>query len=199
MTDKTIGNLTAAGALDGTELVHVVQGGNSRRVTTAALAGVASVVLADINLSARDLRIGQSPLSITGIDDFFEIVIDHYATAATTAEFKIRLSSDGGVNWEDAAGDYTASFFNATSTTRLSTAFNAALPIAQSSATSMGLAVMGGMGNANARTFISAQCFGNASEYKAHIVRTTAQVDDAMLIFSDAAHTGGRLVVVGRR
>jgi hypothetical protein len=31
MTDKTIGDLTEAGALDGTELVHVVQGGNSRK------------------------------------------------------------------------------------------------------------------------------------------------------------------------
>ena len=33
MTDKTTGDLTAASALDGTELVHVVQSGNSRKAT----------------------------------------------------------------------------------------------------------------------------------------------------------------------
>lgn len=37
MTDKTIGDLTAAGALDGAELVHVVQGGDSVKATVAEI------------------------------------------------------------------------------------------------------------------------------------------------------------------
>lgn len=41
MADKELNELTAAAALDGTELVHVEQGGNSRRTTTAAVAAVA--------------------------------------------------------------------------------------------------------------------------------------------------------------
>lgn len=33
MADKELSDLTAAGTLDGTELLHVVQGGNSRKIT----------------------------------------------------------------------------------------------------------------------------------------------------------------------
>jgi hypothetical protein len=33
MADKQISELTAAGTLDGTEIVHIVQSGNSRKVT----------------------------------------------------------------------------------------------------------------------------------------------------------------------
>ncbi|MEM7806222.1 MAG: hypothetical protein AAF545_15035 [Pseudomonadota bacterium] len=42
MPDTEVPNLTAAGALDGTELVHVVQSGNSRRTTTLDVASLAS-------------------------------------------------------------------------------------------------------------------------------------------------------------
>lgn len=38
MTDKTIPELTAAGALTGSELIHVVQGGNSRKVALNRIA-----------------------------------------------------------------------------------------------------------------------------------------------------------------
>lgn len=37
MADKQISDLTAASALDGTELVHIVQGGNSRKATVSAM------------------------------------------------------------------------------------------------------------------------------------------------------------------
>lgn len=42
MADLEIGDLTAAGGLDGTELVHVVKNGNSRKTTLAAVAGLAT-------------------------------------------------------------------------------------------------------------------------------------------------------------
>lgn len=46
MANRTIGELTAAGAITGAEELHIVQGGNSRRVTldeiAAALAGITS-------------------------------------------------------------------------------------------------------------------------------------------------------------
>lgn len=38
MADKEIGALTSAGALDGSELVHIVQGGDSRQATTQDIA-----------------------------------------------------------------------------------------------------------------------------------------------------------------
>ena len=40
MADKEIDDLTAAGTLDGTELAHVVQSGNSRKATTLVIAGL---------------------------------------------------------------------------------------------------------------------------------------------------------------
>lgn len=42
MANKEIADLTAAGALDGTELVHIVQSTNSRESTTGAIAGLAA-------------------------------------------------------------------------------------------------------------------------------------------------------------
>lgn len=43
MANKEIGDLTAASALTGAELVYIVQGGNSRKSTTAGIAGLVSV------------------------------------------------------------------------------------------------------------------------------------------------------------
>lgn len=42
MANKTVAELTAAAALDGTELAHVVQGGNSRKITTDNLSTLAA-------------------------------------------------------------------------------------------------------------------------------------------------------------
>lgn len=54
MADKTAGELTAAGALDGTEILHVEQGGNSRRTTAQAVgeAGRATAIADAIDASA---------------------------------------------------------------------------------------------------------------------------------------------------
>ena len=41
MADRDIAGLTAAGALDGTELVHIVQGGNSRKTDLDAISALA--------------------------------------------------------------------------------------------------------------------------------------------------------------
>jgi len=46
MTDKQVSELTAAGALTGAELLHVVQGGNSRQTTLALIAAL-------VDLSSR--------------------------------------------------------------------------------------------------------------------------------------------------
>lgn len=45
---KGISALTAAAALDGTELVHILQGGNSRKATSAALAAAASGAVSNL-------------------------------------------------------------------------------------------------------------------------------------------------------
>lgn len=54
MADKQTGALTAGAALDGTEQVHVVQGGNSRRSTTAAIALSAAASTAQVRSGAAN-------------------------------------------------------------------------------------------------------------------------------------------------
>jgi hypothetical protein len=44
MADKEVSELTAAGTLTGAEIVHIVQGGNSRKVTLTNVAALAPVV-----------------------------------------------------------------------------------------------------------------------------------------------------------
>jgi hypothetical protein len=57
MTSKKTEDLTASGTLDGTELVHVVKGGNSRKTTAQAIANLAPSgattlsALTDVNVS----------------------------------------------------------------------------------------------------------------------------------------------------
>lgn len=48
MADKETSELTAASALTGAELVHVVQGGNSRRTTTQGIADLAAAAAEDV-------------------------------------------------------------------------------------------------------------------------------------------------------
>jgi hypothetical protein len=48
MADKQTSGLTAAAALDGTELVHVVQSANSRKATAANVALSASATTAQV-------------------------------------------------------------------------------------------------------------------------------------------------------
>jgi len=57
MADKTITALTAATKLDGTEVIHGVQGVNSRKITSAQLAALDAPIVTDAT-TARVLAIG---------------------------------------------------------------------------------------------------------------------------------------------
>lgn len=63
MANKEISELTAAATLDGTELVHVVQGGNSRRTTVGGINGINSLTGKTTPVDADELRIADSAAS----------------------------------------------------------------------------------------------------------------------------------------
>lgn len=59
MADKEISSLTAAAKPDGTELIHSVQGGNSRQMTTDQIAELGAGIITDATTS-RTLVIGDA-------------------------------------------------------------------------------------------------------------------------------------------
>jgi hypothetical protein len=120
MADKQIGELTAAGALDGTELIHVVQGGNSRQSTTGDIAGLVGDdgTIYDFGASFETVPdqgavFGRVPImrSITIPDGFTgsfgdgdtnpdaEVVIDVQDDGVTA--FTITVSAAGAVTFDD--------------------------------------------------------------------------------------------------
>lgn len=73
MADKATSNLTAASALDGTELVPIVQGGNSRKATVLKIsegsrgADIASATTTDIGAATGDFIDVTGTTTITGL------------------------------------------------------------------------------------------------------------------------------------
>jgi hypothetical protein len=63
MANKEVSELTAASALDGTELVHVVQSGNSRKATVDAINGINSLAAKTTPVAADEFRIWDSVAS----------------------------------------------------------------------------------------------------------------------------------------
>jgi hypothetical protein len=121
MTDKTIGDLTAAGALDGTELVHIVQGGNSRRATLndiAALSGGGGLsvpLIADfsITLNAPAGTNQADALQMTGAADndllrgYLNLIPAGNFSVVIKAEIFSRGNFNGfGIAFRDTAGKY---------------------------------------------------------------------------------------------
>ncbi|RVA08573.1 hypothetical protein EN932_25420, partial [Mesorhizobium sp. M7A.F.Ca.US.002.01.1.1] len=88
MTDKQISDLTAAAALDGTELVHLTQGGNSRKSTVNAVAGwkLAASWTYSTNVANVDF---------TGLGAFSELlVVIRNITAAASGFRALNVSVD---------------------------------------------------------------------------------------------------------
>jgi hypothetical protein len=204
MTDKTTGDLDAAAALDGTELVHVVQGGNSRKATLAEVAGAASVVLADIDLSARDLRIAQNPLILTDIDAYTEIHGTIYATHGSDAGISAHVSTDNGANYSTGASDYGVSGFLLSGASAITNVTNTALdflPLFPPVAEAWCNFKITQHWNSNARTIAEYYSGGTTAGASRHFIanRRAASLVNALRIFSANAHTGGRLTIVGFR
>jgi hypothetical protein len=198
MTDKTIGDLTAAGALDGTELVHVVQGGNSRRATVAEVTGQASVVLADIDLSARDLRVGQSPVVITGVENYERLDFVWDAAASSDAAAVVHVSNDGGTTFKTTSGDYGLSFWNATLQQNDANAtFFFALGTNTAVTSSVGR--MHAAGRSNVQTLGVSEVIGtvNSLTYAGRV--KTREINNAIRVSTAQTTTAGRLVVIGYR
>ena len=202
MTDKTIGDLTAAGALDGTELVHVVQGGNSRRTTVAAVA--ASVVLADINLATRDLRKAGDPLILTDVDDYRELHCEFRCTHGSDAGILAEVSTDNGANFDTGASDYGVAgwLFNPTYSAAIfaDTAFASMIIAPTGSSLTYGSCRITNHWNANGHTFATLNSGGTLSGTRSFTSeRRAASLVNAIRFFSNNAHTGGRLTIVGFR
>jgi len=138
MADKEIGELTPAAPLTGAEILHVIQGGNSRRLTTQDVADLAAVggdggsfailvsgqIVSDDmpgETPARDYRI-TTGLNLTN-SDFSEAVritfIPHVTNTegggilyidgeATPLLSKIRTTGDDGFNEENFISDIAA-------------------------------------------------------------------------------------------
>jgi hypothetical protein len=120
MTDKTTGDLDAAAALTGAELVHVVQGGNSRRVTTQEIASLGAAV-GNVPLIADFATTLNSPtstdmddaLQMTGAADadllrgYFNSLPGGNFSAVIKAEIFSRGNFNGfGIAFRDTAGKY---------------------------------------------------------------------------------------------
>ena len=202
MTDKTTTSLTAASALDGTELVHVVQGGNSRKATVADVA--ASVVLADIDLAARDLRKAGNPLILTNVDDYRELHCEFRATHGTDAGILAEVSTDNGVNFDTGASDYGVAgwLYNTTYGSAIfqDTAFPSMIIAPTGSTLTYGSCRITNHWNANGHTFATVNSGGTLSGTRSFTSeRRAASLVNAIRFFSNSAHTGGRLTIVGFR
>jgi len=106
MANKKVPDLTAASALAGTELIHVVQGGNSRRTTTQDIAdlggggGSQASALTVQTYSSGDLEAGNAALNIDLSDaEIVEIVIKGLSSTASETVLG-RVSTDGGSTLE---------------------------------------------------------------------------------------------------
>lgn len=112
MANTKISELTAAGALAGTETVPVVQGGATKRTTASAIAALSgSSVWTEISRTV--LGSAAANIDITSIPatyDHLRLVIKIRSTVAATAtNLNIRFNNDSGANYDfvrvQAAGD----------------------------------------------------------------------------------------------
>lgn len=91
MADKAVGDLTPAGTLTGSEALHVVQSGNSRRTTTQAVADLAGGGFTYIGSAT----IGTA---VTGISSATEVlIIANSFTPSTTTDAEVQIGDSGGI------------------------------------------------------------------------------------------------------
>lgn len=109
MADTKVSSLTAASALDGTELVPIVQGGTSKRTTVADLrvVDIAQVVgTAQANSTTTAAAITDLTASLVAGTYLVKVWIC-YQAAATTTGVQIYLNASGGTVTRCVATWYT--------------------------------------------------------------------------------------------
>lgn len=100
MADKAPSALNPAGTLDGTEIVHVVKGGNSRRTTTAAIGGLGAMALIqEVITSGSQADVTFSSIPAT-YRDLILVVRGRGTNAAASGGVSIRLNGDSGANYD---------------------------------------------------------------------------------------------------
>lgn len=105
MADKDTSGITDAGALDGTERVYIVKGGNSRDTTAQAIGDLGGGGDWEV-VDTHDF--GASPVIdfvVTGIDAYQELLVIVKDMVATNP-VRLFLSTDGGSTWLNTNGDY---------------------------------------------------------------------------------------------
>lgn len=171
----------------------------SGSLTASQIVGVTPAVLSDVDLSVTDIRLsGGTPIVITGIDQFREIILDYYGTAATLGGVFTRLSIDGGANFLSGASDYSSQIFSAASATLEANAFLLTRTLRP---TIQAKFVFSHMGNPDVQTSGFGDLLGSGGSgtvmFRVKAWRAVAEVNNAMQLYSEEAHTSGRLVVTG--
>lgn len=160
--------------------------------------GESRVELLNRDLSAENLATSSS-ITLSGIDQYDEIHtylsgVD-FSTNGTDRTILFQLSSDGGNTFSSTLGDYRASFIG-TSAAVMGDRADLPLGFAGSDLNAYGRIFFADKAAAN--TAISVQGHGVSAWYIHNGYRTTAQVDNAMRIFSNGADAvAGRIVVYG--
>lgn len=104
MTDKTVQDLTAASSLTGAELIHVVQGGNSRRTTLNALrdtfdSGWANFVDAATALEANAITLTAGVRTLVTIDAGVGSITSHVGNSGITWAGNAHTGATVGDSW----------------------------------------------------------------------------------------------------
>lgn len=128
--DSEIGDLTAAATLDGTEAVHVVQGGNSRKATVDAIRDINGLTAKTTPVDADEFRIWDSvgtafkKLSFANLKAWVLALFNASGSAPVyacrawvnfngTGTVAIRASGNVSSITDNGAGDYTMNFTTA--------------------------------------------------------------------------------------
>lgn len=109
MADKEISALTLASTLDGAEIMHVVQSGNSRKATTDMLATLVSAAGSDwalVDSWSYSVDVATVDFQTANYNDL--LIIARGVTLSSAAFRAVWVSVDGGSTFYTTDGDYVS-------------------------------------------------------------------------------------------
>jgi len=190
MADKELSSITAASALDGTETVHVVQGGNSRKATVEQFGSVVETY--DLSATGNTLDSGNEiDIDVSGFTEI-KILINN-VNFGSTEVVVARVSTDGGSTFLSGASDYSRKKFgNADSSSSF-------LLIADIGTDMYSIASVSNLNNSGSKVMSIVSSSPDATE--ACIVDGTTSAVDAIRLYSlnGNAATSGEMTVIKRR
>lgn len=108
MADKETSALTLASALDGSEIMAVVQGGNSRKATAAMLAAFGGGGGGDWSLvGSWTWSTNVATVDFTGLDGYNDLLVIGRGITLSSSGFRaVWVSVDSGSTFYTTSGDY---------------------------------------------------------------------------------------------